>query len=166
MARGRTYVLTRRVSDLLVTVGLVWLIAGQYGLLQYGMTDAGWWAAHALEVAGIGLVGIPAALDVRYAVASRPLSVTYDRSTWSRMRRLPGRARARSPDAPRAKDPSTEYHTRRVATLAVQIGEELGLSERRLRLLALGGLLHDMGKLACPMTSSRNRQSSAMTSLR
>ena len=33
---GRTYVLTRRVSDLLVTVGLVWLIAGQYGLLQYG----------------------------------------------------------------------------------------------------------------------------------
>jgi hypothetical protein len=70
---GRTYVLTRRISDLLVTVGLVWLIGGQYGLLQYGMMDAGWWAGHALEVAGVGLVGIPAALDIRYAVASRPL---------------------------------------------------------------------------------------------
>lgn len=49
-----------------------------------------------------------------------------------------------------AKDPSTEDHTRRVAALAVQIGERLGLAERRLRLLALGGLLHDMGKLAVP----------------
>ena len=148
---GRTYVLTRRVSDLLVTVGLVWLIAGQYGLLQYGMTDAGWWAAHALEVAGVGLVGIPAALDVRYAVASRPLVgdlrpvdlVAHEEAF------LGGRVRALLTRLA-AKDPSTEYHTRRVATLAVQIGEELGLSERRLRLLALGGLLHDMGKLAVP----------------
>jgi putative nucleotidyltransferase with HDIG domain len=49
-----------------------------------------------------------------------------------------------------AKDPSTEHHTRRVAELAVQIGEELGLPESRLRLLALGGLLHDMGKLSVP----------------
>ena len=148
---GRTYVLTRRVSDLLVTVGLVWLIAGQYGLLQYGMMDAGWWAGHALEVVGVGLVGIPAALDVRYAVASRPLVgdlrpvdlVAHEEAF------LGGRVRALMMRLA-AKDPSTEDHTRRVATLAVQIGEELGLSERRLRLLALGGLLHDMGKLAVP----------------
>ncbi len=48
------------------------------------------------------------------------------------------------------KDPSTEGHTRRVATLAVQIGERLGLPEGRLRQLALGGLLHDIGKLRVP----------------
>jgi len=48
------------------------------------------------------------------------------------------------------KDPSTEGHTRRVATLAVQIGEQLGLGEGRLRQLALGGLLHDIGKLSVP----------------
>ena len=46
------------------------------------------------------------------------------------------------------KDGSTEGHTRRVATLAVRIGEQLDLPADRLRLLALGGLLHDMGKLA------------------
>ena len=149
---GRTYVLTRRVSDLLVTVGLVWLIAGQYGLLHYGMIDAGWWAAHALEVAGIGLVGIPAALDVRYAVASRPLVgdlrpvdlVAHEEAF------LGGRVRALLTRLalPRIRQPRTIRA--RVATLAVQIGEELGLSERRLRLLPLGGLLHDMGKLAVP----------------
>jgi putative nucleotidyltransferase with HDIG domain len=48
------------------------------------------------------------------------------------------------------KDPSTEGHTRRVATLAVAIGEHLGLAEGRLRQLAVGGLLHDVGKLSVP----------------
>jgi HD-GYP domain-containing protein (c-di-GMP phosphodiesterase class II) len=48
------------------------------------------------------------------------------------------------------KDPSTEVHTRSVAALAVRMGERLGLPAGRLRLLALGGLLHDMGKLAVP----------------
>jgi HD-GYP domain-containing protein (c-di-GMP phosphodiesterase class II) len=49
-----------------------------------------------------------------------------------------------------AKDSSTELHTRRVAMLAVEIGEQLGLSPTRLRSLAIGGLLHDIGKLSVP----------------
>jgi HD-GYP domain-containing protein (c-di-GMP phosphodiesterase class II) len=48
------------------------------------------------------------------------------------------------------KDSSTEEHTRRVAMLAVELGERLGLSPSRLRSLAIGGLLHDMGKLSLP----------------
>lgn len=148
---GRTYLLTRRTSDLLVTAGLVWLIAAQYGLLRYEMMDLPWWVAHGIEVAGIGLIGIPAALDLRYGVASRPLvgdlrpiDLVADEEAFlgARVRALMVRLAA--------KDPSLEGHTRRVAALAVQIGERLGLAERRLRLLALGGLLHDMGKLAMP----------------
>jgi HD-GYP domain-containing protein (c-di-GMP phosphodiesterase class II) len=148
---GRTYLLTRRGLDLAVTVGLVWLVAGQFGLLTYGMMDPGWWVAHLVEVVGIGLVGIPTALDLRYASASRPLVgdlraavLVADEEAF-----LGGHVRALMLRLA-AKDPSTEDHTRRVATLAVQIGEQLGLAERRLRLLALGGLLHDMGKLAVP----------------
>ena len=37
-----------------------------------------------------------------------------------------------------------------MATLAVQMGEKLGLSAGRLRSLAIGGLLHDIGKLSIP----------------
>lgn len=48
------------------------------------------------------------------------------------------------------KDTSTEEHTRRVAALAVEVGEQLGLPATRLRSLAIGGLLHDMGKLSVP----------------
>ena len=49
-----------------------------------------------------------------------------------------------------AKDSSTEEHTRRVAALAVEVGEKLGLTGARLRDLAIGGLLHDVGKLSVP----------------
>ena len=149
---GRTYLLTRRTSDLLVTIGLVWLIGAQYGLLRwYAMDETAWWVAHLIEVAGIALIGIPAALDLRYGIASRPLlgdlrpaELVADEEAFlgSRVRAL----MLRLAD----KDPSTEGHTRRVAALAVEIGERLGVPERRLRLLAVGGLLHDMGKLAVP----------------
>ena len=48
------------------------------------------------------------------------------------------------------RDLSTEGHTRRVALLAVRVGEELKLSATARRHLAVGGLLHDIGKLAVP----------------
>ena len=48
------------------------------------------------------------------------------------------------------KDEYTEGHTRRVALRAVLVGEELGLPPNRLRSLATGGLLHDIGKLSVP----------------
>ena len=148
---GRTYLLTRRVSDLIVVEGIVWLTGAQFGLLNFTMMNAAWWAAHGLEVAGIGMVAIPVALDLRHAVASRPLVgdlraadlVEHEKAF------LGGRVRALLVRLGE-KDPSTEGHTRRVATLAVAIGERLDLPEGRLRQLALGGLLHDMGKLSVP----------------
>ena len=148
---ARTYLLTRRLSDLVVTEGVIWLIGAQFGLLNFSMADCAWWTAHLLEVAGIGMVGIPVALDLRHAVGSRPL--VGDLRALDLVRNeeafLGGRVRAiliRLGE----KDPSTEGHTRRVATLAVRIGERLGLPEGRLRQLALGGLLHDVGKLSVP----------------
>lgn len=148
---ARTFLLTRRRADALVAFGVVLLAGAEYGLLRYGMMDLGWWTAHALEVAGIGLVGIPAALDLRHATASRPLvgdlrgeHIVADEEAF-----LGGRVHALLRRLAE-KDGSTEGHTRRVATLAVQIGEQIGLPAHRLRLLALGGLLHDMGKLTIP----------------
>ena len=148
---ARTFLLTRRVSDLLVAVGVVWLIGAQFAYLHYGMMDGGFWMAHLLEVGGIGMVAVPAALDLRYAVASRPLQGKLRAADLVQHEEafLGGRVRALLVRLGE-KDPSTEGHTRRVATLAVAMGERLGLPETRLRQLALGGLLHDMGKLSVP----------------
>jgi putative two-component system response regulator len=47
-------------------------------------------------------------------------------------------------------DPTTLAHSRKVALLAVAVGEQLGLPTPVLRRLAAAGLLHDIGKLQIP----------------
>ena len=49
------------------------------------------------------------------------------------------------------RDCSTEEHTRRVAVLATRVAEELRLPAATRRQLAVGGLLHDIGKLSVPL---------------
>ena len=48
------------------------------------------------------------------------------------------------------RDPYSAGHQRRVATLAVAIGRELGLPEDRIRGIFLAGLIHDIGKINIP----------------
>lgn len=49
-----------------------------------------------------------------------------------------------------ARDPATQNHSRHVATLAVGLGDRLGLEGERLRLLELAALMHDVGKIGVP----------------
>lgn len=46
-----------------------------------------------------------------------------------------------------SKDPYTRGHSQRVGDLSMEIGRELGLPERQLKLLHYGGILHDIGKI-------------------
>lgn len=146
---ANTFLLTRRVADFAVVFGLVLLASALYGALVLTFMDLGWWLGHLLEVVGIALVGASAAYDLRRGRRSRPLAgdlraaeivASEEAFLGARVRALMIRLAA--------KDTSTEEHTRRVAALAVEMGERLGLSAGRLRSLAIGGLLHDMGKLS------------------
>jgi putative nucleotidyltransferase with HDIG domain len=49
-----------------------------------------------------------------------------------------------------SRDPYTAKHQQRVAGLAMSIAGELGLSEWRVSGIYIGGLLHDIGKVAAP----------------
>ena len=146
-----TVLLTRRPRDLCVLIGLAILICALVAQYMFDWGEAGFWMGHGMEVLGIGLVGFPVALDAWTAVPSRPLAgdlrvvdlvareeAFLGRGVHALLRRL------------EEKDPATDGHTRRVALLAVQVGEELGLPPTRLRRLALGGILHDIGKLRVP----------------
>jgi HD-GYP domain-containing protein (c-di-GMP phosphodiesterase class II) len=48
------------------------------------------------------------------------------------------------------KDREALGHNQRVAQLCVQIGRQLAMTTRELRVLARAGLMHDVGKLAIP----------------
>lgn len=49
-----------------------------------------------------------------------------------------------------AKDPYTRGHSDRVSEYSVLIGQKLGLSEEELKILRIGGLFHDIGKIGIP----------------
>jgi HD-GYP domain-containing protein (c-di-GMP phosphodiesterase class II) len=147
----RTFLLTQRVLDLVVVVGLVWLATALVPALTMDYSQLGWWIGHEVELDGILLVGIAVAIDLARAAQSRPLAgdlrgadlvAAEDIFLGSHVRALTVRLAD--------KDAYTERHTRRVALLAVQVGEQLGLSAGRLRTLAIGGLVHDIGKLSVP----------------
>jgi cyclic di-GMP phosphodiesterase len=49
-----------------------------------------------------------------------------------------------------ARDPLTNGHCQRLASYATRLGNRLGLPAADVRLLSLGGYLHDLGKIAVP----------------
>ncbi|MCR5186591.1 MAG: HD domain-containing protein [Clostridia bacterium] len=51
-----------------------------------------------------------------------------------------------------AKDSYTRGHSDRVSAFSVLIGEELGLFDKDIRTLKIGGLFHDIGKIGIPDT--------------
>jgi HD-GYP domain-containing protein (c-di-GMP phosphodiesterase class II) len=147
----KTYLLTQRTADLAVVIGVAWLTAALPPALLLNYADLGWWLGHGFELAGIVIVGTAVAIDLNQSVQSRPLvgDLRAAELVAKEEAFLGGRVHALMQQLAE-KDGSTEEHTRRVALRAVQVGEELGLPPGRLRGLAIGGLLHDIGKLSVP----------------
>jgi putative nucleotidyltransferase with HDIG domain len=151
MRAFRTYRLTRRRLDLAVVLGLLWLGIAIVPMLTTGLNELGWWIAHEIEVNGILLIGICVAVDLAQSAQSRPLAGDFSGADLVASEDVFLGSHVRALTVTLAdKDEYTERHTRRVALLAVQVGEELGLSPERLRTLAIGGLVHDIGKLSIP----------------
>ena len=144
-----TFLLTHRVADLAVVFGLALLGVSLYAALKLEPMYLGWWFGHAFELLGIALIGSSTAYDLQRGRGSQTLSGALRAGDIVRAEEAFLGARIRALMVRLAeKDASTEEHTRRVASLAVEVGERLGLSAPRLRSLATGALLHDIGKLS------------------
>lgn len=147
----RTFLLTRRFADLAVAMGLVWLLTAVVPALTMTYAQLGWWLGHEFELVGILVVGAIVAVDLARSTQSRPLAGDFTAAELVRSEeRFMGSSVRALTRCLAEKDAYTERHARRVALLAVQCGELLGLSTRRLRTLAIGALVHDIGKLSVP----------------
>jgi putative nucleotidyltransferase with HDIG domain len=108
----------------------------------------GFWLAHALDIVGVFAVTIVAALAYRRGSVERyvfrPLTLRdpLDALEYG----LDPVVRGFVADLG-IKDPITREHVKRTAETAIALGERLGLSADELRLVGLGALLHDVGKL-------------------
>jgi putative nucleotidyltransferase with HDIG domain len=148
----RTHALTHRPADLLVVAGCTWLGVSLFAQLEIGPGTAAFYGGHAMELGGIALIGIPTVLDLARGGASRPLvgDLTAPELVAASEAFLGPRVRALLVRLVE-RDSSTAEHTRRVALLAARVGEELKLPAALRRDLAVGGLLHDIGKLSVPL---------------
>jgi HD-GYP domain-containing protein (c-di-GMP phosphodiesterase class II) len=146
-----TFALTRRANDLVLAIGVAWLAAALPAALLLTYEDLGWWLGHGFELVGLVLVGVPVAVDLFRTAQSRPLAGDLHAAELVAAEEAFLGAHVRALTIRLAqKDEYTEEHTRRVALRAVQVGERLGLPPGRLRALAIGGLIHDIGKLSVP----------------
>jgi putative nucleotidyltransferase with HDIG domain len=148
----RTHTLTHRPADLLVVAGCAWLGVALYAQLAMGPGSVAFYGGHALELGGIALIGIPTVLDFWRVGASRPLVGDLSATELVAAEEAYLGTRIRALLVLLAdRDASTEEHTRRVALLAARVAEELKLPASLRRDLAVGGLLHDVGKLSVPL---------------
>jgi putative nucleotidyltransferase with HDIG domain len=143
--------MTRRHADAWVAIGVVWLGASLALYLLSSTWALGFWWAHLMEGLGVLVVTFSVAVDLARQRPSQAIArnLRGEDLVGPEEELLGGYVRALTSSL-RDLDPSTGAHSRRVATLAVRVGEQLGLDGDVVRRLAIAGLVHDIGKLQLP----------------
>ena len=127
----RTWQLTRRPADLLVLGGLSWLALALAAQMTIPPARSATTSATCSSSSGVVALAVLAALDLRRDGASLPLVGDLGATALVAREHAFLGARVRALMVRLAeKDEATEGHTRRVALLAVQVGEALGLPRR------------------------------------
>lgn len=143
--------MTRRGCDASMFAGIVVLAMAIVGYVQSVPFDAQFWLGHALEALALVLISIGVAGDLRRPVSQWRLTLHRDgRAIAESSGQLLGGYVDALTTTLAEVDPSTWHHSRRVAELAVEVGEQLGLDAETVRRIAVAGLVHDIGKLYIP----------------
>ncbi|HEX5504824.1 MAG TPA: HD domain-containing phosphohydrolase [Thermomicrobiales bacterium] len=132
-------------------VAVIFLAQAQLSLVLAPVWHASWWEYHGLMLAAF--FAALAGLGREYAASGSLQGVVEGlllRDTLAQLERGYADVIRALVAAVEAKDPYTRGHTERVTALAVHIGEGLGLSPERLRVLGQAALLHDIGKIGVP----------------
>ena len=147
----RTFQLTRRIGDLAVAAGLVWLAIAVATYLLSPLWSVGFWAGHALELGAFVVVMAALVSDLARATPSRALRSEIDvQDVVTEQEALLGPWVAACSSGSPSRTPRRASTRGAWRSSSVAVGQELGLRGARLRSLAVAALLHDVGKLQVP----------------
>ena len=145
------YRLARRPLQAGFLVSSLFLLQAQVSMTLAPVWNASWWEYHGLMLAAFGAAIL--GLGVEYSQGgslSGMVEVLMLRDTISQLQRGYTEVVVVLVETIEAKDPYTRGHTQRVSDMSVRIGEALGLSPDRLRVLHRSATLHDIGKIGVP----------------
>jgi putative nucleotidyltransferase with HDIG domain len=114
---------------------------GAHGASLFGLVPVAWLMAAAY--AQIGMLSVVTFAVPLYTTRAAYKSVIEIRNMFTQT----VQALASAIDA---RDPNTKLHSKSVAEISVEIGEEMGLREADIETLEWAGLLHDIGKIGVP----------------
>lgn len=147
----KSYLYTHAPLQLALVYSAAWLALAQIIVVSSTLWYSTWWSYHFLLLAATLTVFIGLAKEYLRGISFRAISV----GLWER----DPIARLEAAISPGVKslivkteehDNYTAGHNKRVASLAVQLGQTMKLSPKQLRALAQGGIVHDLGKLSIP----------------
>ena len=143
--------ITRRPTDASMFAGILVLAMAVASYVQSVPFDSQFWLGHVLEAIALTSISAGVVGDLRRPMSAWRLTTRQDgREVMESSEELLGGFVHALTVRLAEVDPSTWHHSRRVAELAVEVGEELGLDYRTIRRIAAAGLVHDIGKLRIP----------------
>ena len=148
---AHNYRLSRLPLHATIVAGLVLLLESLLSFFFASVWHVSWWEYHVLMLLGFMTIFYGLILDYRRdASLTRTISSLLLSGSVEALEQSYSEVLTALVLAVEAKDPYTKGHSEKVARLAVQLGEQLGLPPERLRVLYQAGLLHDIGKIGVP----------------
>ncbi|MCA9835907.1 MAG: HD-GYP domain-containing protein [Trueperaceae bacterium] len=147
-----SYLFTRAPLQLAMVYCAGWLTVAQFIMVTGKTWMSSWWIYHLLIL--FACIMMVYGLAKQYFLGHSLATVLPGLWSANPVDRLES---VISPDLRRmiteteAHDSYTAGHNYRVAKLAVQLGQTMGLKPEQLRALAQGGIIHDIGKLNVPV---------------
>ena len=139
----RNYRLSRLPLHATIVAGLVLLMESLLSFFFASVWHVSWWEYHVLMLLGFMTIFYGLILDYRRdASLTRTISSLLLSGSVEALEQSYSEVLTALVLAVEAKDPYTKGHSEKVARLAVQLGEQLGLPPERLRVLYQAGLLH------------------------
>ncbi|MDQ7848672.1 MAG: HD-GYP domain-containing protein [Armatimonadota bacterium] len=145
------YRLTRTPQQATVVAGVIMLTESQLSFFFASTWRISWWEYHILVLLGFGtiLYGLLTGYRQQGGVTATLTSLMLDGSVQA-LERSYSEVLTALVAAVETRDPYTKGHSQKVARIATQIGEAMGLPPEALRVLYQAGLLHDVGKIGIP----------------